>query len=77
MMYAIVFFVFSAAMAGEVPPSATDAKIRQVSGPHQVYSAKTTSAKTLITIGGTNSHPADFKNVHMWAVERGYRVIGL
>lgn len=77
MMYAIIFFVLSAAMAGEVLPTATDAKIRQVTGPHQVYAAKTTSAKTLITIGGTNSHPAEFKNVHMWAVERGYRVIGL
>jgi pimeloyl-ACP methyl ester carboxylesterase len=76
-MYAILFFVISAAMAGEVDPSVTNAKIRQVKGPHQVFQAKTLNAKTLITIGGTNSHPADFRNVHEWAIERGYRVIGL
>lgn len=77
MIFTMILFVFSAAMAGEVAPSVTDAKIRQVTGPHQVYAAKASTAKTLITIGGTNSHPGEFKSVHQWAVERGYRVIGL
>lgn len=77
MMYAILFFILSAAMAGEVSPTLTDTKIRMVKGPHQVFNAKTLGAKTLITIGGTNSRPADFRNVHEWAIERGYRVIGL
>lgn len=64
-------------MAGEVSPTITDSRIRLVKGAHQIFNAKTTSVKTLITIGGTNSHPSDFKNVHEWAAERGYRVIGL
>lgn len=65
------------AHALEVFPNETDKNIRTVKGPHQVYAAKTRGSKVLITIGGTNSHPADFKNVHQWAWEKGYNVLGI
>lgn len=74
----LLFALFiSSAFAIDIFPHDTDKQVRTVKGPHQVYAAKTAGAKVLITIGGTNSHPAEFKNVHMWALEKGYNVIGL
>lgn len=74
----IIFIIFlSSAYALEIFPHDTDKKIRTVKGPHQVYAAKTSGSKVLITIGGTNSRPSDFRNVHMWAHDMGYNVVGI
>lgn len=78
LLISVLFFLgLNSSHAFEVFPQDTDKNIRMVKGPHQVYAAKTRASKVLITIGGTNSHPADFKNVHEWALAKGYNVLGI
>lgn len=55
----------------------TDKNIRTVKGNHQYFLPEKDNGKVLITIGGTNSAPSEFRNVHQWAVAKGYRVLGV
>lgn len=72
-----VLIISFAAMGMEINPSATDAKIRMVKGPHQVFLAKDKGTKTVIMIGGTSSFPSDYMNILQTAQGKGYRVLGI
>jgi pimeloyl-ACP methyl ester carboxylesterase len=77
MRWIIFLLIAGSVRAAEVSPTLTDKNIRTVKGNHQYYLPVRDNGKVLITIGGTNSAPAEFKNVHQWALAKGYRVLGV
>lgn len=73
----VVCLFSSLVQAEEVSPETTNPEIRTVKGNHVYYLPANPTDKTVITIGGTSSLPSDLKNVHEWALAKGFRVIGL
>lgn len=76
-MLVLLLLTLNFAFGSEVSPEVTGAFIRKVKGNHLFYESQTPNGLTLITIGGTNSSPQEFKNVHQWALNLGYRVLAL
>lgn len=72
-------FVFLSlnAFAYEITPSATAPGIYDITGKHIVLVPKTSNGLLLLTIGGTNSKPSEFKNVQQWGLDLGFTVLGI
>lgn len=60
-----------------VDPRLTGDGVRKIRGDHVAIDSSLGLGLLLITVGGTNSKPNEFVNVHRWAHELGYVVIGV
>lgn len=59
-------------------PQETNAKAKTYRGPHQIYwNTELQNDSLLITLGGTNSLPSDYKAFTEVAVAKGYAAIGI